>query len=209
MKWEISPTPVEYEPAVSRMEARVAEIHAGTADELVWLVEHPSVYTAGTSAKPDDLLNPRFPVYQTGRGGQHTYHGPGQRVAYVMMDLRKKGEIDLRHFVQQLEEWIIRTLADFGVKGDVRAGRVGVWVVNETKEHKVAALGIRVRRGISYHGIAINVNPDLSHYAGIVPCGIREHGVTSLHELGVMAKMSEVDAALQRNFAAVFEGSAS
>ncbi len=243
MKWETSLALTDYESAVTRMEQRVADIRSGVADELVWLVEHPPLYTSGSSAKAGDLLDPQFPVHQTGRGGQYTYHGPGQRVAYVMLDLKRRAESrvesressgvpDLRKFVQNLEQWIILTLAEFGVQAFTREGRIGVWV--DTVRHpaalieraqdptrfcasalrgsqndahtekKIAALGIRIRGGVSYHGIAINVNPDLSHYAGIVPCGIREFGVTSLHDVGVMASMDEVDVALERCFEVVF-----
>jgi len=190
------------------MEARVAAMLEGLAGEQVWLLEHPPLYTGGTSAKADDLLDTPFPVYETGRGGQYTYHGPGQRVGYVMLDLKRRAapaQPDLRSYVQQLEAWIIATLAEFGIRGELREGRIGVWVVEPSgKESKIAALGIRVKQWVTYHGIALNVSPDLSHYAGIVPCGIKEHGVTSLHALGVNVSMAEVDAALQRQFAHIF-----
>lgn len=209
VEWRISPEPVGYEAAVAFMEGRVAEIAARKAAELVWLLEHPALYTAGTSAKPEDLLTPSaLPVFRSGRGGQYTYHGPGQRIAYAMLDLSRRGG-DLRAYVRGLEEWAIRTLADFGVKGERREGRVGVWVVRENgREDKIAAIGVRVRRSVSFHGLSLNIAPDLSHYAGIVPCGIREHGVTSLADLGIAAGMAAVDRALQENFAKVFGGMA-
>ena len=200
------------------MESRVALIHAGRARELVWLVEHPPLYTAGTSAQAADLIDAMgFPVYPTGRGGQFTYHGPGQRVAYVMLDLRQRGE-DLRAYVANLEEWVIRALARLGVPAERRAGRIGLWVSRPrspggslglgaplaAQEDKIAAIGVRVRRWVSYHGIAINVAPDLSHYRGIVPCGIREHGVTSLAALGNPAAMADLDEALMATFVEVF-----
>lgn len=204
-EWTISEGLVPYEVALEAMEARVARMLAGDAGEQVWLLEHPPLYTGGTSAKASDLLSAPFPVYETGRGGQYTYHGPGQRVGYVMLDLKARGAQDVRLYVQKLEAWIIGVLAEFGVKGELREGRIGVWVVEPSgRESKIAALGIRVKQWVTYHGIAINVNPDLSHYAGIVPCGIKEHGVTSLHALGVSASMAEVDAALKRQFAKLF-----
>jgi lipoyl(octanoyl) transferase len=193
-----------YLEAVSEMEKRVEDIIAGNAPELVWLVEHPPLYTAGTSANAEDLLSNDFPLYQTGRGGQITYHGPGQRVAYVMLNLKKRDAMDIRAFVQQLENWLIATLAEFGVQGEIREGRVGVWVNSPTMEAKIAALGIRVRKWVTFHGIALNINPNLSHYAGIVPCGIRGFGVTSLHSLGVKASMEEVDAVLEQEFGKIF-----
>lgn len=187
------------------MEARVAAIHAGTARDLVWLLEHPPLYTGGTSADPADLRNPQFPVFETGRGGEYTYHGPGQRVAYVMLDLKKRQQVpDIKKYVWQLEEWVIQTLAHFGVSGARRAGRVGIWVVTPEGEKKIAAIGVRIRHWITFHGISINVNPDLSHFSGIVPCGIAEYGVTSLHALGVGADMEELDAVLKRAFGRVF-----
>jgi len=199
--WQSSPAPFAYETAVAAMEARVARIAAGGAGELVWLLEHPPIYTAGTSAKDTDLIEPaRFPVHRTGRGGQFTYHGPGQRVAYVMLNLAARGG-DLHAYVRGLERWLIATLAEFGVRGEARAGRVGVWVARGGgREDKIAAIGVRVRRGVTYHGVSLNVAPDLGHFSGIVPCGIRGHGVTSLADLGVAAGMAEVDAALRRYF---------
>lgn len=183
----------------------MAAIAEGQAGEMVWLLEHPSLYTAGTSAQAGDLLAPdRFPVFPTGRGGQFTYHGPGQRVGYVMMDLRRRGN-DVRRFVRDLEEWLIRTLAHFNVRGERREGRVGIWVARKGgREDKIAALGIRVRRGVSYHGVSFNVDPELEHFSGIVPCGIAEHGVTSLADLGLTATMADVDLALRAAFEDVF-----
>ena len=211
--WLTSSGLTGYEHAVAEMEARANAIRAGSAAEAVWLVEHPPLYTAGTSAKPADLTDPdRFPVFQTRRGGQYTYHGPGQRVAYVMLDVAARGH-DVRRFVRDLETWIIGTLAEFNVTGEVRDGRVGVWVARPEKpplpdgsprEDKIAAIGIRLRKWVSFHGIAINVEPDLSHFAGIVPCGIREHGVTSLVDLGLPVTMSDVDVALKKTFGRVF-----
>ena len=203
--WRISAGLVPYPDAVAAMEARAAQIADGQAAELVWLLEHPPLYTAGTSAKADDLLAPgRFPVFATGRGGQFTYHGPGQRVGYVMMDLRQRGN-DVRHFVRDLEEWLIRTLAEFNVRGERREGRVGIWVARKGgREDKIAALGIRVRRGVSFHGVSFNVDPELEHFTGIVPCGIAEHGVTSLADLGLTATMADVDIALRAAFEDVF-----
>lgn len=205
IEWRISDAPVDYEAAVAEMEARVAAIRAGTARELIWLLEHPPLYTAGASAKPQDLIAPdRLPVYKTGRGGQYTYHGPGQRVVYVLLDLKKHGN-DIRCFVHNLEEWIIRTLARFSVKGERRAGRVGVWVARGAgREDKIAAIGVRVRKWVSFHGLAINVEPNLAHYAGIVPCGIVEHGVTSLVDMGLPVTLADVDAALRETFDEVF-----
>ncbi len=205
MEWLKTDEAVDYEAALAFMESRVAAIRGGTADEAVWLLEHPPLYTAGTSADPADLLQPdRFPVYDAGRGGQYTYHGPGQRVAYVMLDLKKRGA-DVRRYVHDLEEWIIATLARLGVRGERRQGRIGIWVAREGgREDKIAALGVRVRRWVSFHGIAINVAPDLSHFAGIVPCGIQEYGVTSLADLGIPATMEELDAHLKDAFEEVF-----
>ena len=200
--------PVEYPAAVADMEARVAAIAQGTQPDLLWLVEHPPVYTADTSADPSDLLTPaRFPVFKTGRGGQFTYHGPGQRVGYVLLDLKRRAQPapDIRCFVNALEEWLIRTLAVFGVKGERRDGRVGIWVQHpDGREDKIGALGVRVRRWVTFHGVSLNVNPDLSHFSGIVPCGVRQHGVTSLHALGVKTSMAEVDRVLAAEFSAVF-----
>jgi len=205
ISWRMSNAPVAYGDAVALMERRVALIAGGEAGPLVWLLEHPALYTSGTSAKADDLLAPaRFPVFATGRGGQFTYHGPGQRVAYVMMDIRQRGN-DVRRFVFDLEEWLIRTLAHFNVRGERRAGRVGIWVGRKGgREDKIAALGIRVRRGISFHGVSFNVEPDLEHFSGIVPCGISGHGVTSLADLGITATMHDVDLALRAAFESVF-----
>ena len=190
------------------MEERVAAIHARTGDEMIWLLEHPPLYTAGTSAKAGDLLDTSFPVFQTGRGGQYTYHGPGQRVGYVMMNLRKRQQQpDIKQYVWQLEEWIISSLSHFGVTGERREGRVGIWVDEGVRESKIAAIGVRVRHWVTYHGIAVNVDPDLSHYAGIVPCGIKEHGVTSLRQLlGRPVTMKEIDNALKAEWHGVFEG---
>lgn len=207
VEWRTSPAPVDYRAAVEEMEQRVAEIRAGIADELVWLLEHPPLYTAGTSARAEDLLEPdRLPVYRTGRGGQYTYHGPGQRVAYVMLDLRRRGQ-DVRCYVHQLEEWVIQTLARFGVRGERRDGRVGIWVARAGgREEKIAAIGVRVRQWVTYHGLALNIDPELGHYRGIIPCGIADHGVTSLAELSVATTMEEVDAALRATFDEAFGG---
>lgn len=205
-EWRIDDTRVDYPTAIATMEERVRAIRDDGAPELVWLLEHPPLYTAGTSANADDLLTPdRFPVYQTGRGGQYTYHGPGQRVGYVMLDLKQRGA-DVRCYVHDLEEWIIRTLDRFTIKGERREGRVGIWVDRGMgREDKIAAIGVRVRRWVSFHGIALNVEPDLSHFGGIVPCGIREHGVTSLWDLGITATMEDVDMALRDAFDEVFQ----
>jgi len=201
LAWREFTSPVGYDWAVTEMEATVARIAAGEDIEQVWLLEHPALYTAGTSAKDADLIEPaRFPVHRTGRGGQFTYHGPGQRVAYVMLNLKRRGG-DVHAYVSGLERWLIATLEEFGVKGQARAGRVGVWVARgHGREDKIAAIGVRVRRGVSYHGVSLNIVPDLTHFEGIVPCGIREHGVTSLAELGVRAEMADVDVALRRHF---------
>lgn len=208
-EWRIDDGPVPYPRALEVMEERVTAIRAGTAPEMVWLLEHPPLYTAGTSAREQDLLAPgRFPVYRTGRGGQFTYHGPGQRVAYVMLDLKRRGG-DVRRYVHDLEEWLIRTLAWFNVRGERRDGRVGIWVRTDTgREAKIAAIGVRVRRWVTFHGIALNVDPDLDHFSGIVPCGISEYGVTSLWDLGITASMPEVDAALKAAFDEVFGAAA-
>lgn len=205
IEWRIEETLVPYPRAVAAMEDRVAAIRAGTAPEMVWLLEHPPLYTAGTSADPDELLTPdRFPVYRSGRGGRYTYHGPGQRVAYVMLDLQRRGG-DVRGYVRDLEAWLIGTLARFNVRGVRREGRVGIWVARPGgKEDKIGAIGVRVRRWVTYHGVALNVEPDLSHFAGIVPCGITGYGVTSLVDLGLPVSLPEVDAALRVEFAAVF-----
>jgi len=205
IEWRIDRVPIDYEPAVAEMEARVAAIREGVAPELVWLLEHQPIYTAGSSARAQDLLDPHLlPVYRTGRGGRYTYHGPGQRIAYVMLDLTRRGG-DVRCHVYRLEEWMIRTLARFGIKGERRDGRVGIWVVRPGgKEEKIAAIGVRVRRWVTYHGVALNVDPELDHYRGIVPCGIAEHGVTSLAQLGVEARIAELDEILRGAFVKVF-----
>ena len=215
IEWKTSDGLTPYEDALAFMEARVAEISAGTAPECIWLLEHPPLYTAGTSAKVEDLVAPdRFPVYEARRGGQYTYHGPGQRVVYVMLDVGKRGR-DVRRFVQELETWVIATLAEFNVTGEIREGRVGVWVQRDDKpltatgaaqEDKVAAIGIRLRKWVSFHGISINVEPELEHFSGIVPCGITEHGVTSLVDLGLPVTMDDLDSALKRCFDTVFKG---
>jgi lipoyl(octanoyl) transferase len=192
------------------MERRVAEIAAGQAPELVWLLEHPPLYTAGTSARPEHLLDSqRFPVFQTGRGGQYTYHGPGQRVAYVMLDLQQRGRAELRRYVHDLEEWLILSLAQFGVRGERRTGRVGIWVARpDGTEEKIAAIGVRVRRWVTYHGVSLNRDPDLSHFQGIVPCGVADRGVTSLTALGVQVSVEELDEVLRETFALVFKETA-
>jgi lipoyl(octanoyl) transferase len=209
VQWQISDSPVPYPEAVAAMEARAADIASGKAGELVWLLEHPPLYTSGTSGRDEDLLDPRFPLFTTGRGGQLTYHGPGQRVAYVMLDLKRRRP-DVRAYVAGLEEWIIRTLAHFNVRGERREDRVGVWVRRPDKgdgcEDKIAAIGVRLRRWVSFHGIAINVEPDLSHFSAIVPCGVVDvrYGVTSLVDLGHPVTMADVDVALKQAFAEVF-----
>lgn len=204
-EWKISPQPVHYEAGVAEMEERVADIRAGHAPELVWLLEHPPLYTAGTSAKGDDLLDPRFPVFQTGRGGQYTYHGPGQRVVYVMLDLKKWQQTpDIKRFVCNLEQWVINSLQQFDIVGERVDGRVGIWV----GDRKIAAIGVRVRHWVTYHGIAINVNPDLTHFGGIVPCGIADAGVTSIADLGRGTDMAALDRALQAEFDGAFQSAA-
>jgi len=207
VEWVVSPGRVDHPDAVAEMEARVAAIAEGRAAERVWLLEHPPLYTAGVSARDEDLLDARFPVHRTGRGGQFTYHGPGQRVAYVMLDLTARGR-DVRAFVRGLEAWLIGSLDRFGVEADVREGRVGVWVERKgpgwSREDKIAAIGVKVRKWISFHGVSLNVEPDLGHFGGIVPCGITEHGVTSLVDLGVPATMDDADAALRSSFEQVF-----
>jgi lipoyl(octanoyl) transferase len=204
IRLDVAPGLTPYPEALSRMENEVSLIANGSAAELIWLIEHPSLYTSGTSAKPADLLSPdRFPVYETGRGGQYTYHGPGQRVAYVMLDLRKRGH-DVRAFVAGLESVIIQTLAEFDIIGETREDRVGIWVRHETGEDKIAAIGIRVRHGVTFHGFAINVSPDLSHFDGIVPCGVSGHGVTSFVKLKRQVNLLQLDAALLRVFTKVF-----
>src|SRR5579864_537797 len=209
VEWLISDAPVQYPQAIEAMEARVADIAAGRAPELVWLLEHPPLYTSGTSGKTADLLDLRFPMFATGRGGQLTYHGPGQRVAYVMLDLKRRRP-DVRAYVAGLEQWIIRTLASFNVRGERREDRVGVWVARPDKgeghEDKIAAIGVRLRRWVSLHGIAINVEPDLSHFSAIIPCGVTDprYGVTSLADLGLTASSTDVDIALRQTFEDVF-----
>ena len=211
VEWRQVPGLLPYPAALAQMTERVAAIRAGTASEAVWLVEHPPLYTAGTSARADELIDPdRFPTYSAGRGGHWTYHGPGQRTAYVMLDLqRRHGTVavrDVRCFVSGLEEWMIRTLGRFGVAGERRAGRIGIWVADAAtgREAKIGAIGVRVTRWVSWHGIALNVAPDLGHFAGIIPCGITGHGVTSLHALGITADIAEVDAALRSTWNDVF-----
>ncbi|NOD75080.1 lipoyl(octanoyl) transferase LipB [Ruegeria sp. HKCCD4332] len=213
MEWKITDGLTSYDDAVAFMEARVAGIARGDAEECVWLLEHPPLYTAGTSAKIEDLTDPdRFPVYESKRGGEYTYHGPGQRVAYVMLDLNRRGR-DVRQFVKQLETWVISALAEFNVRGEIRDGRVGVWVRRDDKpltvtgkpaEDKIAAIGLRLRKWVSFHGISVNVEPDLEHFSGIVPCGITEYGVTSLVDLGLPVTMADLDAALEKTFTEVF-----
>ncbi len=202
-EWLSRPGLLPYPEAVTFMEERAAAIAEGRAEELIWLVEHPPIYTAGTSAKDADLIDARFPVFKTGRGGQFTYHGPGQRVGYVMLNLKRR-KPDVRAYVRDLEEWLIRTLSRFNVKGERREGRVGIWVQRGSREDKIAALGVRVRRWVTYHGVSFNVEPDLSHFGGIVPCGISQHGVTSLHDLGIPVSMADVDVALKAAFEEVF-----
>lgn len=214
VEWRVTEEAQDYLDALAWQEARVAAIRAGEAAECVWLLEHPPLLTAGTSARAEDLLEPeKFPVYAAGRGGEYTYHGPGQRIAYAMLDLNRRGR-DVRAYVRRLEEWIILALDEFGVQGERREGRVGVWVTRPEKprradggpaEEKIAAIGVRLRRWVAYHGLAINVEPDLGHFDAIVPCGVREFGVTSLVDLGVPASMSQVDLALKTAFARVFE----
>ncbi len=213
VEWITAEGLVSYEDAVAFMEERVARISAGEADECIWLLEHPPLYTAGTSAKRQDLTDPdRFPVYESKRGGQYTYHGPGQRVVYVMLDVAKRGK-DVRRFVQDLEAWVIGALDSFNIKGEIREGRVGVWVerpdrpktvTGQMAEDKIAAIGIRLRKWVSFHGISINVEPDLDHFTGIVPCGISDFGVTSLVDLGLPVGMDDVDVALRQSFEETF-----
>ena len=205
VEWRTSREPVEYAAAVAVMEDRVEAIRAGGTPELVWLVEHPSLFTAGTSARDEELLDPRrLPVYRTGRGGRWTYHGPGQRIAYVMLDLVRR-RLDVHCFVHYLEDWGIAAFARFGVAGERREGRIGIWAAASGREAKIAAIGVRVRRGVTYHGIAFNIDPDLGHYRGIVPCGLADYGVTSLAALGMRATNAEMDAALKAGFAEAFE----
>ncbi|MFN7115082.1 MAG: lipoyl(octanoyl) transferase LipB [Alphaproteobacteria bacterium] len=212
VQWQTEERPVPYDRALAFMEAKVALIREKAERDMIWLLEHPPVYTAGTSADPKDLLNPRFPVYTAGRGGQYTYHGPGQRVAYVMLDLQRRMESapDLRAYITDLEEWIIQTLTSFDVKGERRSDRVGIWVDMKPygkpkgTEAKIAAIGVRVRKWVAFHGVSVNISPDLSHFDGIVPCGIAQHGVTSLADLGIKATMPEFDRALQAAWQKVF-----
>jgi lipoyl(octanoyl) transferase len=209
VEWKISDRPVPYPDALAQMEARAAAIAGGTAAEQVWLLEHPAIYTAGTSAKDSDLIEARFPVYRTGRGGQFTYHGPGQRVGYAMLDLKSR-KPDVRAYVRDLEQWLIETLAQFNVKGERREGRVGIWVQRgptstlNAREDKIAALGVRIKRWVTLHGVALNVEPDLTHFSGIVPCGVTAHGVTSLADLGIAVSMADVDVALKQSFKKIF-----
>ena len=220
MEWKISPDLIDYPEAINFMETRVAAIHEGAADELIWLLQHPPIYTAGTSAKAADLLNPQFPVFETGRGGEYTYHGPGQLVAYVMLDLKKRqSEPDIKQYIHNLEQWIINTLAELGVRGERREGRVGIWVSNKTlsldgrglgegeaatQESKIAAIGVRIRHWVTYHGISLNINPDLSHFEGIVPCGISSHGVCSLKSLGTENSIDKVEKVFKDQWDKVF-----
>jgi len=213
VEWIITPGLTDYNEATAFMEARAEAIARGEARECIWLVEHPPLYTAGTSARPADLTDPdRFPVYESKRGGQYTYHGPGQRVVYVMLDVGRRGR-DVRRFVEQLEAWVIATLDEFNLRGEIRPGRVGVWIARTDKplgpngqppEDKIAAIGIRLRKWVSFHGISINVEPDLDHFTGIVPCGITDHGVTSLVDMGLPVTMGDVDTALRRTFDTIF-----
>jgi lipoyl(octanoyl) transferase len=209
VEWRVAEALVPYEAAVAFMQDRAAAIAKGSESELIWLIEHPPLYTAGTSAKPDELIEARFPVFESGRGGQMTYHGPGQRVAYVMLDLKRRGP-DVRRFVATLEEWIIRTLAAFNVRGERREDRIGVWIRRSEKgegyEDKIAAIGIRVTQWVTLHGMSLNVEPELSHFSGIVPCGVNErrYGVTSLADLGILVSMPEVDKVLRREFETLF-----
>jgi lipoyl(octanoyl) transferase len=216
VEWKTLPGLAPYAETLAAMEARVAAIHQGTAPEAIWLLEHPPLYTAGTSAQAQDLVDPdRFPVFPVGRGGQYTYHGPGQRVIYAMLDVSRR-EKDVRCFVRHLENWVIAALAEFNVTGEIRPGRVGVWVTRPDKapnpdgtprEEKIAAIGVKLRKWVSFHGISINVEPDLSHFSGIVPCGIREHGVTSLVDLGLPVTMADLDAALMATFDGAMQSS--
>jgi lipoyl(octanoyl) transferase len=203
-EWRVESSPVGYPEALKVMEDRVAAIEIGTAPELFWLLEHPALYTSGTSAASDELKDTsRFPVYEAGRGGRYTYHGPGQRVVYALCDLRQRDR-DVRQHVWRLEEWVIRVLDYFAVKGERREGRIGIWVAHDGVEEKIAAIGVRVRRWIAFHGLSLNVNPDLSHFSGIVPCGLPQFGVTSLHALGVKVSMTEVDDAFRAKAVGLF-----
>lgn len=204
IEWRVSDGLTGYDDAVQFMEDRAVQMRAGDAPELIWFLEHPPLYTAGTTADDADLLEERFPVHRSTRGGQYTYHGPGQRIAYVMLNLKKR-QLSVRQFVANMEAWTIAALAQFNVKGETREGRVGIWVTRGSKEDKVGAIGVRVRHGITFHGLSINVEPDLSHFTGIVPCGIREHGVTSLVDLGLPVTMNDLDAALKATFDEIFD----
>jgi len=205
VKWKIDKKPIDYETALNFMEQQVTDIIDNKGNELVWLLEHPHTYTAGTSANDCDLLRKDIPTFKTGRGGQYTYHGPGQRIAYVMIDLKSRDSKDVKLYVHNLEEWIIKTLAVFNIKGERREGRVGIWVIDKNgKEKKIAALGVRLRKWVTMHGIAINLSPDLSYFSGIVPCGIKEFGVTSIKELGIDISMEELDKALKEKWSEVF-----
>ncbi len=202
--WKVSHCLIPYPDALSDMQSRVASIRAGTASEQVWLLEHPPCYTAGSSAKTADLIQPDLlPIYETGRGGQYTYHGPGQRIAYAMLDLAAR-KIDIRQYVSKLQCWILAVLQEFNVEGECPKDRIGVWVSHQGKEKKIAALGVRVSRGVAYHGISLNVSPDLGHYRGIVPCGISQYGVTSLAEMGIKTDMAQIDVLLQKHFGKIF-----
>ena len=206
IEWRVSDGPVDYAEALAFMDQRAAAIRAGTAPECIWLLEHPPLFTAGTSADPTELFNPLgFPVFEAGRGGRYTYHGPGQRVGYVMLDLERRGK-DIRRFVNSLEQWVIDALARFGVNAHRSEGRIGIWVGEGPGEAKIGALGVRIKRWVTLHGFAINVDPDLSHFSGIVPCGIAEFGVTSLAELGKQMPVTGVDAALRRSFRSFLNG---
>ncbi len=205
MEWKFSDDLVDYPEAIEFMENRVAAIREGEADELVWFLEHPPLYTAGTSANAKDLLSPQFPVFETGRGGQYTYHGPGQLVAYVMLNLRKhEAEPDIKKYIHNLEQWIINSLAELGVTGERKEGRVGIWVNNEGREEKIAAIGVRVRHWVTYHGISINIDPDLSHFGGIVPCGIADHGVCSLKSMGIKTSINKAQEIFQNQWVKIF-----
>ncbi len=209
MEYKHSDDLIAYEEAHAFMEQRVADIHAGEAGELLWLLEHPALYTAGSSAKDTDLLDARFPVHKTGRGGQYTYHGPGQRIGYAMMDLKSRQDVpDIKKYIYDLEEWLIRTIAEWGVTGERREGRVGIWVdlapYGRVGEAKIAAIGVRIRHWVAFHGVALNVSPELDNFKGIVPCGLSAFGVTSLADLGIDVSMREADEALKRNFRGVF-----
>lgn len=206
IEWRVTPGLAPYAETLSEMEARAAAIRSGEAREMIWLLEHPPLYTAGTSAAEDELLSPdRFPVFRAGRGGRYTYHGPGQRVGYVLLDLDKRGR-DVRCFVAGIEKWLIATLADFGIEGRSEPGRIGIWTGQGAREAKIGAIGVRVRRWVSFHGFSLNVYPDLSHFAGIVPCGLGDYAVTSMARLGAPADMAKVDAALARHFPAMLSG---